>query len=223
MDPDCKLPVLYDEKGYEIDVKLPQGCHFSDFNQFGDVEAFGVHPTWKRQLSKFAGVQDRVKDWHPRVQPRLVAFACLLIHSLDIDGFRIDKATQVTLEFLAKVWGPQVRECAASRGKDNFFIPGEITTKVNFGALYVGRGIQSHNKAGAKSDVLKRTNGTYMRESYGLDSSAFHYSMYRSMLSCLGVFGNINSDIAIDPVEAWNELYLGFDFVNAKTGNLDPR
>jgi alpha-1,3-glucan synthase len=26
------------------------GCYDSDFDQYGDIEAFGVWPDWKRQL-----------------------------------------------------------------------------------------------------------------------------------------------------------------------------
>jgi hypothetical protein len=31
------------------------------------MEAFGVHPDWQRQLSKFSSVQDRLRDWDPAV------------------------------------------------------------------------------------------------------------------------------------------------------------
>lgn len=41
---------------------------------------------------------------------------------LDIDGFRIDKGQQVTVD-AAGHWSNFIRGCAASLGKNNFFIP----------------------------------------------------------------------------------------------------
>ena len=38
------------------------GCRVSDFDQYGDLEAFGVHPDWQRQLSKFASVQGCLRE-----------------------------------------------------------------------------------------------------------------------------------------------------------------
>lgn len=41
---------------------------------------------------------------------------------LDIDGFRIDKGQQVTVD-AAGHWSNFIRGCASSFGKENFFIP----------------------------------------------------------------------------------------------------
>ena len=41
---------------------------------------------------------------------------------LDIDGFRIDKGQQVTVD-AAGHWSNSIRACASSLGKENFFIP----------------------------------------------------------------------------------------------------
>lgn len=60
----------------------------------------------------------------------LIHYACLMIEALDFDGIRVDKATQVTVDFSAK-YSNGTRTCARRFGKDNFFIPGEVT-----GALY---------------------------------------------------------------------------------------
>ena len=108
----------------------------SDFDQYGDLEAFGVHPDWQRQLSKFASVQDRLREWKPEVMARLEVFACLTITALDIDAIRIDKSTQVTVDALAQ-WASSTRACAANLGKDNFYIPGEVTGGDTFGAIYL--------------------------------------------------------------------------------------
>ena len=107
----------------------------SDFDQYGDMEAFGVHPDWQRQLSKFASVQDRLREWQPTVMSKIQVFACLAIKALDIDAIRIDKSTQVTLDALAD-WTTNTRMCAAQVNKTNFFIAGEVTGGDTFGSLY---------------------------------------------------------------------------------------
>jgi alpha-1,3-glucan synthase len=107
----------------------------SDFDQYGDVEAFGVHPDWERQLSKFASVQDRLREWNPTVMGKIKTFACMAIKALDFDAIRIDKSTQVTLDALSE-WTSSTRECAAQLNKTNFFIAGEVTGGDTFGSLY---------------------------------------------------------------------------------------
>jgi len=112
------------------------GCLISDFDQFGDMEAFGVHPDYERQLAKFASVQDRLREWKPSVMEKIQRFSCLAIKALDIDAIRIDKATQVTVDALAQ-WATSTRACATKLGKTNFFIPGEVTGGDTFGSLYL--------------------------------------------------------------------------------------
>lgn len=56
---------------------------------------------------------------------------------LDIDGFRYDKATQVTVDAEGK-FSSNMRKCARAVGKENFFIPGEITGGNTFGSVYIG-------------------------------------------------------------------------------------
>lgn len=89
-----------------------------------------------RQLTKFASVQDRLREWQPLVLERLIKFSCLAIKALDFDAIRIDKATQVTVGPLAD-WATGVRQCAAALGKNNFFISGEVTGGNTFGSLYL--------------------------------------------------------------------------------------
>lgn len=119
-----------------LQIQASDGCLLSDFDQFGDMEAFGVHPDWQRQLTKFASVQDRLREWRPDVIARIKVFACLAIKALDIDAIRIDKATQVTLDALAS-WSTNTRSCAAKYNKSNFFIAGEVTGGDTFGSLYM--------------------------------------------------------------------------------------
>ena len=129
------MPVFWQDDGTVVNVEA-NGCLSSDFDQYGDMEAFGVHPDWQRQLSKFASVQDRLREWKPSVMDKIKTFSCLAIKALDIDAIRIDKATQVTVDALA-IWASSTRACAAKLGKTNFFIPGEVTGGDTFGSLYL--------------------------------------------------------------------------------------
>lgn len=58
---------------------------------------------------------------------------------LDIDGFRMDKGQQITVDAQGE-FSDFIRQCAARFRKKNFFIPGEIVSGNNFGAVYLGRG-----------------------------------------------------------------------------------
>lgn len=101
-------PVFYTDEG-TIDRSYTQiTCFDDDFDHYGDMEAFGVHPNWMRQLAKFASVQDRLQDWNPSVSRKLQRFGCMLIDALDVDGFRLDKATQMTAPFLGD-WSEAMR------------------------------------------------------------------------------------------------------------------
>lgn len=131
----CQMPMFYQDDGSLINITT-NGCLESDFDQYGDMEAFGVHPDWQRQLAKFDSVQDRLREWKPEVMSKLKVFSCMVITTLDIDAIRIDKATQVTVDALAD-WSTSTRSCAASLGKNNFYITGEVTGGNTFGALYV--------------------------------------------------------------------------------------
>jgi alpha-1,3-glucan synthase len=129
------MPTFWQDDGTTVKVET-NGCLLSDFDQYGDMEAFGVHPDWQRQLSKFASVQDRLREWQPAVMDKIKVFSCMAIKALDIDAIRIDKATQVTVDALTS-WASATRACAAQLGKKNFFIPGEVTGGDTFGSLYL--------------------------------------------------------------------------------------
>jgi alpha-1,3-glucan synthase len=130
----CVFPTFWNDDGTVVTVQT-NGCRVSDFDQFGDTEAFGVHPDWQRQLSKFASVQDRLREWKPEVMAKLKVFACMAIEALDLDAIRIDKSTQVTVDALAE-WATSARQCATKLGKKNFYITGEVTGGDTFGSLY---------------------------------------------------------------------------------------
>jgi alpha-1,3-glucan synthase len=50
----------------------------------------------------------------------------------DVDGFRIDKALQVTVDALAE-FSEYQRDCARRHGKDNFLMVGEVVGDPNLG------------------------------------------------------------------------------------------
>ena len=54
------------------------------------------------------------------------------IAMLDIDGFRMDKGQQITVDAQGE-FADHIRRCARNLGKDNFFIPGRGSPK-EFGA-----------------------------------------------------------------------------------------
>ncbi|KAJ7111552.1 modular protein with glycoside hydrolase family 13 and glycosyltransferase family 5 domains [Mycena crocata] len=224
----CVMPDFWNDDGTRV-VLDTNGCLDSDFDQYGDMEAFGVHPDWQRQLAKFASVQDRLREWKPSVLAKLKVFSCMAITALDIDAIRIDKATQVTVDALAD-WASSTRSCAAALGKKNFFIPGEVTGGNTFGSLYVGRGrtpTQLPAGYGAVLNVTSKDNQYFLRDAprNALDSVAFHYSTYRALTRFLGMDGNLQAayDVDINFITAWHEMFVQNDFINSQTGEIDPR
>lgn len=229
----CDYPRFWNETGFPVDAYVNEelnGCYDSDFDQYGDIEAFGVFPDWQRQLAKFASVQDRLREWVPTVRDRLMRHSCNIIRSLDIDGFRYDKATQATVDALGDLSGAY-RDCAREVGKHNFFISGEITGGNTFGSVYLGRGRQPNMYPKELDEAFRLTNDSspqyFIREqNHGaIDAAAFHYSVYRSLTRFLGMDGNLAAgyDTPVDWTEAWYQMLLSNDLVNANTGKFDPR
>ncbi|KAK8853442.1 hypothetical protein IAR55_004148 [Kwoniella newhampshirensis] len=224
----CTYPTFWLDDGTIYDPGKV-GCYASDFDQYGDIEAFGVFPDWQRQLAKFASVQDRLREWRPETAQKLEKFSCLSIEALDIDGIRIDKATQVTVDFMAK-WANATRTCARQFNKNNFFIPGEITGGDTFGALYIGRGRTPSLTPPDFNSAINLTQDEsqyFLREEgmSGLDSAAFHYSIYRSLCRFLGMDGNLQVayDVDVNFITAWNEMVSSNEFLNSQTNEFDPR
>ncbi|GIZ44984.1 hypothetical protein CKM354_000816800 [Cercospora kikuchii] len=226
------FPRFWDQGGNQIidnNTNAMVGCMDSEFDQFGDVGAFGVYPEWQKQLSKFNGVQDRLRDWRPQVLDKIKHFSCMMIEALDIDGYRIDKAMQVTVDGQAE-WSKHQRECAASVGKKNFFIPGEIVNGNANGAVYLGRGkeptMQEYNETEAML-TKQDNNSAYIRDAglQALDAGAFHYSTYRALMRMLGLDGNLlaANDAPINFADQWATFVRTNDMHNAITGEFDPR
>jgi len=171
-----------------------------------------VYPDYRRQITKFASVQDRLREWVPSVRQKLEHFSCMAIRMLDIDGFRYDKAIQVTADASGN-FSAAVRQCARDVGKKNFFLTGEITGGNNIGSVYLGRGRQPDQWVKNLTEAVLTTNasgGSYLRENQqiALDSAAFSYSVYRSMTRFLGMDGNLEAgyDLPVNWVEAWNQM-----------------
>ena len=233
----CDYPRFWDDTGAllkQSDLGLA-GCFNSDFDHYGDIEAFGVFPDWQRSLAKFASVQDRLREWFPSVRERLQVFSCLTITMLDIDGFRFDKATQLTVDALG-AHSASVRDCAAKLGKKNFFLPGEITGGNTYGTIYLGRGRDASMKLTdaaaalnltSKSDQEDGLKGNTIRDrgQNALDGAAFHYSVYRFLTRFLGMSGNLEAGFDLPPnwSEMWTQMLLTNDLVNPNTGVFDPR
>lgn len=224
----CEYPTFYNENGYPepaTELANLKGCYNSDFDQYGDIEAFGVFPDWKRQLAKFASVQDRLREWQPSVMARLKVFSCLAIQMLDFDGYRIDKAMQVTLDAQAE-WSTAMRSCAKDLGKDNFMVVGEITSGNVLGSVYLGRGRQPDMKPDLTTALSLKgsTDKKYFLRDQGksaLDGGAFHYSVYRYLTKFLGLQGNLQAgyDLPTDDwATFWNDMLQSNDFYNANTG-----
>ncbi|KUJ12806.1 alpha-1,3-glucan synthase Ags2 [Mollisia scopiformis] len=229
----CEYPRFWLENGFPVGTDVTSqltGCYDSEFDQYGDFEGLGDFDGWKRSLSKAAGVQDRLRDWIPSVREKIEIFSCLTIMMLDIDGYRIDKATQVTVDALGE-FSHAMRECARAVGKENFFITGEISGGNTFGSIFLGRGRQPDMQVSSQLEAVTLTNmsnsSLFIRgnDQNGLDSAAFHYSIYRSLTRLLGMDGLIEGpyDTPVGLVDAWNDLLLTNDLVNPNTGVFDPR
>ncbi len=229
----CDYPRFWNETGYPVEqyvIAQQNGCYDSEFDQYGDTEAFGVFPDWRRELSKFASVQDRLREWHAPTRAKLENFYCMLIAQLDVDGFRYDKATQSTVDAMGSM-NEAMRRCAKRFGKDNFFLPGEITGGNDFGAIFIGRGRQPDQLPETLTDAVQLTNTSddkyFIRDpEYGaLDAAAFHYTVYRTLTRFLGMDGNLEAgyDAPQNWIDMWNTFLLTNDFVNPSTGVFDPR
>lgn len=229
----CEYPRFWNETGYPVAQYVQRelkGCYNSDFDQYGDIEAFGVFPDWERQLAKFASVQDRLREWVPSVRERLIRHSCMIIASLDIDGFRYDKAVQATVDALGDI-SSAYRDCARRVGKNNFFLPGEITSGNSLGSVFLGRGRQPDMVPKTLEQAFMLNNDSSSRffirdeNKQAIDGAAFHYSIYRSLTRFLGMDGNLAAgyDVPANWTEAWYQMVLTNDMINANTGKFDPR
>jgi alpha-1,3-glucan synthase len=125
------------------------------------------------------------------------------IAMLDIDGFRMDKALQTTIDAMTEFANYQ-RECARRHGKDNFLFVGEVVGDPNLAATYIGRGKQPNqafnntlrepgNNVTLAVLAANQTNDSSFIRPAGqtaLDGAAFHYDIYGAMTRFLGYVGH---------------------------------
>jgi len=232
-DCDVPFPKFWNQEGVQYDdVNMTKfkGCMNSDFNQFGDVSAFGTYPEWMKQLSKFGGVQDRLRDWNPSVLAKINHFSCMWIKGLDIDGFRMDKAMQIPVDSQAN-FSRAMRDCGKEVGKENFFIPGEVVNGNTNAAIYIGRGKEPKMKYDNYTEAItfnrSQDDEDYLREDdrHALDAGAFHYSFYRALMRFLGLDGNLLAagEAPTNFAAQWDEVLKSNDLRNAYTQKFDPR
>lgn len=231
---DVAYPRFWGDDGFQVNdsnTAAQIGCRAGDFDQYGDVSSFGLYPQWQRQISKFASVQDRLREWRPSVREKIQHFSCMELNMLDFDGYRMDKGTQITPDAMGE-WADYIRSCAKALGKDNFLIVGEVVNGDAFGSIYYGRGREPQNYNYNQTEMMMITNETqddyvYVRDvgKNAFDGAVFHYSFYRSLTRFLGIDGNLQDsyDLPVNWVEAWNGAMAANDFINANTGQFDPR
>ena len=127
---------------------------------------------------------------------------------LDIDGFRMDKGLQVTVDAQAH-WSDAMRKCARRHNKENFYISGEIVSGNTFGAVYIGRGKTPDRYLTNVTEAVLMTNESdsqhFIRDfgQSAFDGAAFHYTIYRHLNRFLGyvsfiMAGIIRADIPIN-------------------------
>jgi alpha-1,3-glucan synthase len=202
------------------------GVNLSEFDHYGDTEAFGVFPDWQRQLSKFASVQDRLREWNPTVGDKIKHFACLVISMLDVDALRVDKATQVTVDYLAE-WGQSIHECAQQYGKSNFTLLGRLPAGIPLARFTWDAG--DNPTIGHWTLTLTNTldKKFFLRNvgNVAIDGVAFHYSMYRALMRFLWLDGDLEVayDTPVDFTDMWNTMAVMNDFLNSQTNKMDPR
>jgi alpha-1,3-glucan synthase len=189
-------------------------------------------------------VQDRLRVWQDDVLNKINVMSCMQIAMLDIDGFRMDKALQTTLDAHA-TFSTYQRQCARQHGKENFLIVGEAVGEIPFSALYFGRGrTPAQEMTNATASMLssnESNSDSYMREwgDAALDGASFHYPTYGALTRFLGFVsippyhmqltdmlvrldGAIGFE-GVDFVDHWTKLLQTDDMVNSNTGKFDPR
>ena len=231
---DVEYPRFWDDYGERVTANGSEflvGCRESEFDQYGDIAAFDIYPEWQRQISKFASVQDRLREWKPSVREKIQHLSCMQIAMLDIDGFRMDKGQQITVDAQGE-FADYIRQCARGFGKQNFFIPGEIVSGNAFGAIYLGRGKEPgqaiNDTTKAVQQMTNNTDDSLFLRGKGknaFDAACFHYSTYRALTRFLGMDGDLGAkgETPTDFIEAWNDFIKTNDLINANTGVFDPR
>lgn len=99
----------------------------------------------------------------------------------------------------------------------NFYRPSECSGDGNmFGSLYIGRGRQAEHYAHLNTsnamEIKANQSQSFMRDigKNALDSSSFHYSVYRSLTLFLGLDHEVDRryDVELNWITAWNQMMV---------------
>lgn len=66
----CVMPAIWEQNGYQAKADVMEqyhGCRDSEFDLYGDIKGTGSYPSYINQFSRFASVQDRLREWRPDV------------------------------------------------------------------------------------------------------------------------------------------------------------
>ncbi|ERF68903.1 hypothetical protein EPUS_08063 [Endocarpon pusillum Z07020] len=216
----CRWPRIWGQDGFPLTQDILD-------QMYGDIKGTGAYPSYINSMSKFASVQDRLREWRPDVLEKIKIMSCMQIAMFDIDGFRMDKALQTTVDAMAEFADFQ-RQCARRHGKENFLVVGEVVGDPNLASVYNGRGKQPDQALANIEDSVFSSNETdpasFIRP-FGmsaLDGAAFHYDIYGAMTRFLGLDSPWGAR-GVDWVDQWNFMLTHNDMVNANTGEFDPR
>ena len=228
----CVYPRMWDTDGMPLaqpflDQEQIHHCRASEFDSYGAIEGVGQFPVYQNELSKFASVQDRLREWQPDVLEKIKVMSCIQIAMLDIDGFRMDKGVQITVDAQA-TFADYQRKCAQQYGKHNFLVIGEVVADPLQASVFIGRGKQADSWFENPEQAILASNNDsyspYLRE-FGmsaLDGSAFEYGTYGAMTRFLGLSG-WNGMNGVDFTDIWHKISVSEDHVNPSTGKYDPR
>lgn len=78
----CQYPRMWGQDGFPLAQEYldqEKSCRISDFDSYGEIEGIGLFTVFQTQLSKFASVQDRLREWNPSVMDRLKVMSCMQI------------------------------------------------------------------------------------------------------------------------------------------------
>ncbi|KAK9425223.1 hypothetical protein SUNI508_13206 [Seiridium unicorne] len=225
----CVYPRFWDDDGYPMTYMLANEtrCRDSEFSFYGDLGSTGHYPVYETQLSKYASVQDRLREWRSGVLSKIKHFSCIQIAMLDIDGFRMDKGLQTSVDAMSEFTTYQ-RECAREYGKENFLIIGEVVGTEPQAAIYVGRGRQADQYLTNLTEAITISNASvesaYVRDvgMNGLDGPGFNYAVHGALTRFLGLDGDIGHH-GVDFIKVWQNMTLQYDMINVNTGEFDPR
>jgi glycosidase len=120
-------PYIAPPASYTPTYRDPSRTHAAPFNSTSYWHAQGSIGNWvdpEQILGELFGLDD-LKTEDPYVRTQLINIWSNWINLTDADGFRIDTVKHVEMGFW-QTWAPAVRANAASYGKNNFFMFGEV-------------------------------------------------------------------------------------------------